>query len=289
MSYATDLDCNAAVKKGGVNMKSNVTPEDAATILGAVSTGLGRSGVIDLGIGPAHCADFVDLVRPVLTEWKVAVTFWLICDRQAVQRKINTLKEAGATVIAGGTAGEIAAHRGQWDRYIGLCQSLGFDRVELAEGFLGTIENPKTLVRRATDAGLEVQYEVGLKDIEADRAISVESRMEIAETWADAGAQYMVIEAREVGAGYAMFSTKGEVNAQLAEALIDRFSLDKVIFETPTRPMYTAILNHLGPGAHLGNIYPEELLRVEAMRRAIHADTIAHQAEWSGSHAGAVR
>jgi phosphosulfolactate synthase (CoM biosynthesis protein A) len=247
----------------------------AERILGAVSdVALGRSSVIDLGLGPRTVEDFASLAGPVLTEWKLCASTWFLADRRSLEQKIAALRSCDVTVIAGGTPGEIAAARDTWEEYVALCAELGITRVEIAEGFLQGSDSPDDLVRRARDNGLEVQYEIGRKDMEEDRALSVGERVETAQKWAELGVGYFVIEAREVGVGYALFPTHGEMNVDFVQALLEHFTLDQLVFETPTRAEYTAVLRALGPGACLGNIYPEELFRVETMRRAIHADTI---------------
>jgi phosphosulfolactate synthase len=257
--------------------------EQATRIFGAVAPDrLGRSAVIDRGLGAGTVEDFVALARPILSEWKLGWTTWLLADRRALLRKIGSLHSAGITVVAGGTAGEIAASRGSWSDFVKLCSDLGIHRIELAEGFLGPVADPAILIEQAHASNLEVQYEVGRKDVDEDRAIGLATRMEMIQRWADAGAEYFVIEAREVGAGFALFPERGQLNTDLTSALLSRLPLSRLIFETPTRSEYTAVLKALGPGVCLSNIYPEEIFRVETMRRAIHADTVAYQEKWSG-------
>lgn len=255
--------------------------EYSASIFGAITENLGCSGVLDPGLGAGYIADFVRLVQPVIGDWKIGWTTWLLCDRNALEEKIQILRNFGATVIAGGTAGEIAASRNEWKKYVELCSSLGFNRIEIAEGFLEEIHDPRYLVDLAFNYNLDVQYEIGRKNIDEDRSLSLDLRLSIVEKWLNAGVNFLVVEAREVGAGFAMFSEEGDVNRQFADELLMRCSLSQLIVETPNRPTYTAALHHFGPGVNLSNIPPNELLRVETMRRTLHADTIEYRKAWA--------
>jgi phosphosulfolactate synthase len=255
--------------------------DDATRILGALGEdGLGHTAVLDLSMGPAATEDFVDLARHILTEWKLCATTWLLADRRALLRKIEALRAADVTVIAGGTAGEIAAARGTWSDYVELCTGLGISRVEIAEGFLTGADDPASLVEAALDSELEIQYEIGRKNMDEDRELSNEDRVEIALKWAELGVEYFVLEAREVGGGYALFPDGGTMNLDLVHALMEHFPLRRLVFEAPTRAEYCPVLRALGPEVCVSNIPPGELFRVEMMRRAIHADTIDLRGSW---------
>jgi phosphosulfolactate synthase len=262
----------------------------AAEILGAVSSDdveMGHTAIIDLDLGPAATADFVAYTRPVLTQWKLGGTTWLLAERGALERKIAVLKEAGVTIIAGGTGAEIAMTRGTWAAFVALCADLGIDRVEVAEGFLGNVAEPRAVVDVAVARGLDVQYEIGRKDLDEDRHMTVAERLDSALRWADCGVDSFVLEAREVGTGFALFPENGEINRGLLQALLRHFSLSQLVFEAPTRPAFCGVLTEIGPAANLANITPHDLLRVEMMRRAIHADTIHCRERWiAGASAG---
>lgn len=255
--------------------------DDAGRILGALDPeDLGRTAVLDLSMGPAATEDFVALARHILTEWKLCATTWLLADRRALLRKIEALRAADVTVIAGGTAGEIAAVRGTWREYVDVCAELGITRVEIAEGFLSGAGDPPSLVDVALASGLEIQYEIGRKNMNEDRELSNEDRVEIALKWSELGVEYFVLEAREVGGGYALFPDGEKMNLDLVHALREHFTLQRLIFEAPTRAEYCPVLRALGPQACVSNIPPGELFRVEMMRRLVHADTIDLRQDW---------
>src|SRR2546426_920993 len=86
------------------------------------------------------------------------------------------------------------------------------------------------------------------------------------------GATTVVIEARESAESVGLFDAGGALDGALADRFAAAFSLEKVVFEAPTKGSQFALINHFGPQVRLGNVRLEELLRVEIYRRGLHSD-----------------
>jgi phosphosulfolactate synthase len=101
---------------------------------------------------------------------------------------------------------------------------------------------------------------------------SLDAGIARARSWLDAGAEEIVIEAREGARGVGMFNNDGELNRDFADRIAREFGLEIVTFEAPNKPSQFALLDHLGPSVRLSNVRLEELLRVEIYRRGLHSD-----------------
>ncbi len=96
--------------------------------------------------------------------------------------------------------------------------------------------------------------------------------------WLAAGAERVVIEARESARGIGCFDEDGRFRADTADRFAEVLGLETCLFEAPTKPSQFALLDHFGPAVHLCNIRLEELLRVEIYRRGLHSDAFQQPA-----------
>jgi phosphosulfolactate synthase len=124
----------------------------------------------------------------------------------------------------------------------------------------------------ARERGLEVEYELGEKHAGAFGEAEVRELLDEGRAWLDAGAERLVVEARESAEDVGLFDAAGTFNAALAERFVAAFGLDRVVFEAPLKRGQFAIMDHFGPEVRLGNVRLEELLRVEIYRRGLHSD-----------------
>jgi len=135
--------------------------------------------------------------------------------------------------------------------------------------------DPIEIVGLAQRRGLRVQYEIGPKHEGPMTRSTITELLDRAARWLDAGAEQIVVEARESAVGVGLFNDQGDLEAELADAFADRFGLDALTFEAPTKPSQFAFLDLFGPEVGLSNVRLEELLRVEIYRRGLHSDAFA--------------
>jgi phosphosulfolactate synthase len=201
---------------------------------------------------------------------------WMVADERASRRKVAAAKAAGVRTTTGGGPFEVAVAQGRLDEYLDLCADMGFDRIECGEGFTDMTLAPEDVLARAGTRGLEVQFELGKKhDGDFDEE-TVGELIDQGKRWLDAGAKQLVVEARESAQGVGLFDDKGSLNTGYADRFVDAFGHDIVVFEAPNKSSQFALLDHLGPGAHLCNVRLEEILRVEIYRRGLHSDAFAN-------------
>ncbi|MNJ68203.1 Phosphosulfolactate synthase [compost metagenome] len=94
------------------------------------------------------------------------------------------------------------------------------------------------------------------------------------ETDLKAGAELLTIEARESGLGVGVFDEHGECRLNLLDDVLKFVTdTDKLIWEAPLKSQQVLFLNKFGPNANLGNIFPDDILSLETLRRGLRQDT----------------
>jgi len=214
----------------------------------------------------------LDQSAHLMASLKISMACWLIADEGITRRKIAAAQAHNVRAVTGGGPFEIALAQGRLDDYLDLCADVGVTRIECGEGFTDLALPPREIVEMARERGLAVQYEMGKKHEGAFTEDSLDAGIARARTWLDAGAQEIVVEARESARGVGMFNNEGELNSEFADRIARELGLDMVTFEAPNKPSQFALLDHFGPMVRLSNVRLEELLRVEIYRRGLHSD-----------------
>jgi phosphosulfolactate synthase len=121
--------------------------------------------------------------------------------------------------------------------------------------------------------GLDVQFELGKKHGGPFSEQTVEELIARGQSWLDAGAVQLIVEARESARGVGLFDTSGQLQRAFADRFAGALGHGTVAFEAPDKNSQFALLQHFGPEVHLCNVRLEELLRVEIYRRGLHSDS----------------
>lgn len=236
-----------------------------------------RTTPFDPGYDPQTVEQHLRQSAHLMSGLKLSMACWQIANEDATREKIAACKRYGVLVQAGGGPLEVAAAQGKIPAYLTLCAGLGFDRIEAGEGFVKNDLNPQEIVSRANDVGLQVQFELGEKHTGEFDEETVDELIREGQTWLDAGARQVVIEARESASGVGLFSMDGNLNTKLAGRFMSAFDEEQVVYEAPVKPSQFALIDHFGPNIYLGNVRLEELLRVEIYRRGLHSDAFSRE------------
>lgn len=229
----------------------------------------------DPGYDPVTVESHLDQSAHLMASLKISMACWQIADEAATRRKIAAARSHKVPTVTGGGPFEVAVAQGQLEAYLDLCAGLGVTRIECGEGFTELPLEPREVVQMIHERGLEVQYEMGKKHEGPFTEDSLNEAIARGQSWLDAGATYVVVEARESARGVGMFGSDGSLNTAYADRFAEEFGLDVAMFEAPNKPSQFAFLEHFGPGVHLCNVRLEELLRVEIFRRGLHSDAFA--------------
>jgi phosphosulfolactate synthase len=234
-----------------------------------------RTSPFDPGYSPVEVQSHLSQSAHMMATLKISMACWQIAEQGATEAKIAAAREAGVEVTTGGGPFEVAVAQGRLEEYLELCGSLGFQRIECGQGFVELELDPVTIVEQARQNGLRVQYEIGPKHEGPMTDATIGELLDRSARWLDAGAVQIVVEARESAQGVGLFNEAGELEGRLATAFADRFGLEALTFEAPTKPSQFAFLDLFGPEVGLSNVRLEELLRVEIYRRGLHSDAFS--------------
>lgn len=231
-----------------------------------------RTSPFDTGYGVSTLAEHLEQSSHLMASIKLSMACWLVADQKATKRKLDLAREYGVTAVAGGSLFEISAVTGVLDAYLELCADVGFGRIECGEGFTGTDLDAVRTVQAVRSHGLACQYELGGKHSGPLTNQELDSWLKHALDWLEAGAEQVVVEARESARGVGLFDDQGGLNGALADRIAEIVGFSKAVFEAPTKYSQFALLNHFGPEVRLSNVRLEELLRVEIYRKGLHSD-----------------
>ena len=235
-----------------------------------------RTSPFDPGYDPVTLESHLEQSSHLIDVLKISMACWQVASEISTRRKVDAARRLGVTTCTGGGPFEVAVTFGKLPEYLELCADIGMDRIEAGEGFTDLKMKPKDVVRMASKAGLELQFEVGKKHGGTFTTDMVGELIDQGKQWLDAGAKSIVVEARESAQDVGLFGGKGEFDAKSADRFAKAFGLEIAVFEAPNKPSQFALLNHFGQEVHLSNVRIEELLRVEIYRRGLHSDAFQH-------------
>ncbi|ANE48081.1 phosphosulfolactate synthase [Paenibacillus swuensis] len=233
----------------------------------------GLTMVIDKGLGIRAFADLMGTSSAHIDLIKLGFGTSALYPVEILKQKIEIAKAHNVLILPGGTFLEVAVTKGQTDAYFETIQGLGFNAVEVSDG---TIEmDRKTrigLILEGKRRQLEVFTEYGKKCWGS--SIEIEELIQTVECDLEFGAKLVTIEGRESGMGVGIFDEKGQCKEDDFALIVKRLPhLNRIMWETPLKSQQSQLLNMLGSQIHLGNIAPEDVFSLEALRRGLRSDT----------------
>jgi len=89
------------------------------------------------------------------------------------------------------------------------------------------------------------------------------------------GAFKVIIEAREAGRGVGIFDQEGKTKGEeIDKILAGGAEVDSLVWEAPLKSQQQDLILRFGGNVNLGNIPPEEVLALEALRQGLRGDTM---------------
>ena len=235
----------------------------------------GITMMLDKGLGPRMVEDFLKIAGEHLDFVKFGWGIISLCDKDIIQEKIMIYRDHGIEAHPGGTLSEIAYIQGKFEEYLHEAEKLGFKYLEISDGSIDLTREEKTkIIEDTIDHGFNVISEVGKKDPRKDKLISLEERVESVKNDLKAGAEKVLIEAREGGQNIGVYDEKGNVKEDEVDYLIEHLPVEKLIWEAPQKNQQVYFILKIGPNANLGNIPPEDVISLESMRRGLRGDTL---------------
>lgn len=235
----------------------------------------GLTMVIDNGLGLGASRDVVEVAGRWIDHWKLSFGTSALMPEEVLRKKLALISSAGILAFPGGTLFESAVLHGHGADYFEKAASLGFTAVEISEGtvILPTCRRLSSITA-ALRAGLTVITEVGKKDpLEqpSPRKLAEQALRDL-----EGGARWVVVEGRESGRSVGVFNKAGRVNMKAVETIARHVgqALDRLVWEAPIKSQQVTFIQRFGPNVSLGNIDPNRVLALEALRSGLRFETL---------------
>ncbi len=226
--------------------------------------------VIDKGSGINATRDLIETQGRYVSMVKLGFGTALLTPEHVLREKINMLQSAGVIVFPGGTLWEAMFLRKEEDKYLRFIKELGISTIEISDGTIRLSPDEKARIIEKYARDFTVISEVGFKD---ERSMKPEEWAYRARTELNAGAQYIICEARESGTT-GIYTREGAPKEEVVEAVLEAVPPERIIWEAPQKSQQVWFIKKLGPDVNLGNIPWGEAMAVEALRRGLRGDTM---------------
>lgn len=230
--------------------------------------------MLDRCQGLSSVRDILELAGDYVDHAKLSFGTPILMRKSVLRKKIEMFRDQGVSVYPGGTLAELAGASGIFDDYVAWVGATGFDAIEISDGVIDMdCETRRGEISRACDAGLTVFTEVGKKA--PDREVAVSQLVDQIEADLAAGADRVIVEARESGRGIGIWDEAGQLRADRLTAIRDALGQqqERVIWEAPRQGQQATLINHIGPNVNLGNVKPRDVLGLEALRCGLRFET----------------
>lgn len=235
----------------------------------------GITMVLDKGLGLKTAQDLMEISGKYVDFLKFGWGTVSVHHKAIIQDKVDMYNSYGVDAYPGGTLFELAYVQKKVSEYFEEAQSLGFKALEISDGSTNLpLEERLSYISEAKDEGFKVISEVGKKDPAEDLKLTLEDRVKLIKMDLEAGADKVLIEARESGQNIGIFDKNGNVKEDEVDYLLNNLPSEKLIWEAPQKSQQVYFILKIGSTVNLGNIPPEEITSLETMRRGLRGDTL---------------
>lgn len=234
----------------------------------------GFTMVIDKCLGVRQTEDLMELAGDWIDDIKLTFGTSAFYSADVLQKKNEIIRAAGVDVMPGGTFLEVAIWQGRVPEYLKRARELGFTMIEVSDGTIEVCSDArKDIIKRALDAGFKVISEVGKKD--PNEKVATEIMHEEIACDLGLGVFKVIVEAREAGKGVGIYDKDGKVKEDEIDAIISGVKdHNSLVWEAPIKNQQQHLIMRFGCNVNLGNIPPEEILALEALRQGLRGDTL---------------
>ncbi len=234
----------------------------------------GLTMVIDKGLGIGETRDLLQINHEHIDFIKLGFGTPALYAAGTLEEKIQMALAYDIDIYPGGTFFEVALWQGKAKEFLHKCKALGFTAVEISDGTISMSEEVRErAIYLAADLGFRILTEVGKKNNGGRDSVS--SLAAQAARDLRAGAFKVILEGRECGINVGLYDEKGKMADDDMHILLDHIGDPSlIIWEAPLKSQQQDLITKFGPDVNLGNIPPQEVLAVEALRVGLRADTL---------------
>jgi phosphosulfolactate synthase len=228
----------------------------------------GLTMVMDKGLSLRQAEDLIDGAGH-LTDL-VKLGFGTSFATPRLKEKIALYREADIKVYLGGTLFEAFVARGQFEDYRRLIDSLQLNAAEVSDGSIDLPHDVKLKYINTLARDITVLSEVGSK--ETGILISPAKWVRMMNAELDAGSWKVIAEARESGT-VGIYRPSGHAHTTLVNRIMAKVPGQDIIWEAPIKSQQTWFIKQVGANVNLGNVAPDEVIALEALRLGLRGDT----------------
>lgn len=235
----------------------------------------GLTMVLDKGLGLETASSLMDISGEYVDYLKFGWGTSIVHEQEIIKAKVEMYKSHDITPYTGGTLFELAYMNDKLEEFFKEAHNLGFPAVEISDGSI-TIphENKLECIEMAKNEGFEVLSEVGKKDPNMDKELTLDERITYMQEELNSGSSLIIVEAREGGKNIGIFDKSGNAKEDEIDYILDNFDGDKILWEAPNKDQQVFFILKLGNTVNLGNVSSDDITSLETLRRGLRGDTV---------------
>ena len=235
----------------------------------------GLTMVLDKGLGLETASSLMDISGEYVDYLKFGWGTSIVHEQDIIKAKVEMYKNHDITPYTGGTLFELAYKNDKLEEMFSEAHRLGFPAIEISDGSLNIPHEDKLeCIRKARDDGFEVLSEVGKKDPNLDKELTLDERIEYMKEELDEGSSIIIVEAREGGINIGIFDKSGNAKEDEIDYILDNFDGSKILWEAPNKDQQVFFILKLGNKVNLGNVSSDDITSLETLRRGLRGDTL---------------
>ncbi len=234
----------------------------------------GQTMVIDKGLGLSQTRALLELAGEYIDFIKLGFGTAALYPERLLREKVALIRGRGVEPYPGGTFFEVAVLQGRLEAFLVATWELGFRTVEVSDGTIDLCPREREqAIRTARALGFTVITEVGKKD--GARELDPAAARAQVEADLAAGAAKVILEGRESGKGAGVYDGEGRLRPGILEELVAGLpDPGAVMWEAPLKAQQQELIARFGPNVNLGNVAPDEVIALEALRCGLRGDTL---------------
>lgn len=235
----------------------------------------GITMVLDKGLGLETAESLMNISGEYVDYLKFGWGTSIVHEQEIIRAKVEMYKAHDITPYTGGTLFELAYMNGKLDEFFKEAHDLGFPAIEISDGSINIPHDKKVeCIRLATENGFEVLSEVGKKDPNLDKELTLDERIRYMNEELDAGSSLIIVEAREGGKNIGIFDKSGNAKEDEIDYILENFNGSKLLWEAPNKDQQVFFILKLGNTVNLGNVSTDDITSLETLRRGLRGDTV---------------
>lgn len=231
--------------------------------------------VLDKGLGLETAESLMNISGDYVDYLKFGWGTSIVHDSEIIKAKVEMYKNHDITPYTGGTLFELAYKANKLTEFFDEAHELGFPAIEISDGSVNIHHNDKlNCIKRAVNEGFEVLSEVGKKDPNLDRELTLDERIKNMQEELDAGSSLVIVEAREGGKNIGIFDKSGNAKEDEIDEILDKIDGSKILWEAPNKDQQVFFILKLGNTVNLGNVSSDDITSLETLRQGLRGDTV---------------